>query len=194
MYRFVFILFIALSSILQSFGQTFKYIGMEDGLSSQRVLSISQGAQDYIWILTHKGIDRYNGKQFDHYTLLKEGTPLNFYPDLNTINVDIDRTFWEYGKDGYVFRFNELQDTFQLVFDLRKQFPLQKKQPITAVYFDSFKRIWFCTKGKLDIYDTQIKKVTRFQVLSTKKSSLLPKMRSRGYIIWPVKTRYMQPG
>lgn len=167
---------------------------MEDGLSSQRVLSISQGAQDYIWILTHKGIDRYNGKQFDHYTLLKEGTPLNFYPDLNTINVDIDRTLWEYGKDGYVFRFNELQDTFQLVFDLRKQFPLQKKQPITAVYFDNFKRIWFCTKGKLYIYDTKIKKVTRFQALSTKKLSLLPKMRSRGYIIWPVKTRYMQPG
>lgn len=131
---------------------------MEDGLSSQRVLSISQGAQDYIWILTHKGIDRYNGKQFDHYTLLKEGTPLNFYPDLNTINVDIDRTLWEYGKDGYVFRFNELQDTFQLVFDLRKQFPLQKKQPITAVYFDSFKRIWFCSKGKLYIYDTQNQK------------------------------------
>ena len=152
---------------------------MEDGLSSQRVLSISQGAQDYIWILTHKGIDRYNGKQFDHYTLLKEGTPLNFYPDLNTINVDIDRTFWEYGKDGYVFRFKELQDTFQLVFDLRST---ALKESGSAPKENSIYTIH------------KIKKVTRFQVLSTKKSSLLPKMRSRGYIIWPVKTRYMQPG
>lgn len=151
----IFILYLSLLSIAQSFGQTFKYIGMEDGLSSQRVLSICQGAQDYIWILTHKGVDRYNGKQFNHYILLKEGIPLSFYPDLNTLNVDADRTLWEYGKDGYVFCFNELRDTFQLVFDLRKQFPQLKKQPVTAVYFDSQKRIWFCSKGKQYIYDTQ---------------------------------------
>lgn len=167
---------------------------MEDGLSSQRVLSISQGAQDYIWILTHKGIDRYNGKQFDHYTLLKEGTPLNFYPDLNTINVDIDRTLWEYGKDGYVFRFNELQDTFQLVFDLRKQFPLQRNNRLQLFTSTALKESGSAAKENSIYTIHKIKKVTRFQALSTKKSSLLPKMRSREYIIWPVKTRCMQPG
>lgn len=51
--------------------QIFQYIGIDDGLSSRRVLSLQQSNHDYIWILTHKGVDRYNGKQFTHYPLIK---------------------------------------------------------------------------------------------------------------------------
>ena len=57
--------FILIGMILMSLfpinAQIFKYIGMDNGLSSRRVLSIEQGKQYYIWILTHKGADRYDG-------------------------------------------------------------------------------------------------------------------------------------
>ena len=53
--------------------QTFKHFGTEDGLSSRRVLSVRQTGNDYIWILTHKGIDRYDGRRFTHYKLRHDG-------------------------------------------------------------------------------------------------------------------------
>ena len=75
--------------------QVFEYIGMEQGLSSRRVLSIEQDAQGYMWILTHKGVDRYDGSRFTHYKLQDEGKDMYFYPGLNSLSVDHEQTLWE---------------------------------------------------------------------------------------------------
>lgn len=72
------ITYLLLFSFLSLQAQIFEYIGMENGLSSRRVISIRQDAQDYMWILTHKGIDRYNGKQFKHYSIIKDDGTVNF--------------------------------------------------------------------------------------------------------------------
>ena len=41
-----------------------------------------------MWFLTHEGIDRYNGKQYTHYSLTANGKLLNFFPNLNTLQTD----------------------------------------------------------------------------------------------------------
>lgn len=53
--------------------QTYKYIGIEDGLSNRRIFNIQKDAQGYMWFLTNEGMDRYNGKDIKHYKLNKEG-------------------------------------------------------------------------------------------------------------------------
>lgn len=81
MQKFIYLICLLLSVIYtRSEAQIFQYIGIADGLSSRRVLSIQQGEYDYIWILTHKGIDRYNGKQFTHYPLIKNGAVVKLFP------------------------------------------------------------------------------------------------------------------
>lgn len=142
-----------LSFFLPLQAQIFEYIDMDNGLSSQRVLSIQQDKQNYIWILTHKGLDRYNGKQFKHYQLHRCNNPLSFYPNLNFLYTDKDSTIWEVGKDGFVFRYDEQRDSFQLAFDLRATFPALKKAPISSVYMDSEANIWFCTNQSQYIYN-----------------------------------------
>lgn len=57
--------------------QTYKYIGIEDGLSNRRIFNIQKDAQGYMWFLTNEGMDRYNGKDIKHYKLNKEGTILD---------------------------------------------------------------------------------------------------------------------
>lgn len=141
--------------ILSINAQIYKYIGIEDGLSSRRVLSIQQGAQDYMWILTHKGIDRFDGKHFKHYKLTRKKKEVNFYPNLNQLFVDDKKTLWEFGKDGYVFKYDVMKDSFQLVFDVRKEYPHLKAEPITSVYFDSQKTIWMCCQKGLVQYNTE---------------------------------------
>lgn len=111
-----------------------------------------------MWILTHKGIDRYDGKHFYHYKLQNGKRAMNFYPDLNTLHMDSDSTLWEYGKDGYIFRFDALKDSFQLVFDLHKQFPQFKKAPISSIYFDKTNHIWFCGDKYIILFNAQTEK------------------------------------
>lgn len=141
--------------------QIFEYINMEDGLSSRRVLSIQQDKQDYIWILTHKGLDRYNGKQFKHYKLLREDTIVSFYPNLNYLYTDKENNIWEIGKDGYVFLYEEQKDSFRFVFDLKATYPQLKKSPISCIYMDTEDNIWFCANQHLYIYNHKKQKSTQ---------------------------------
>lgn len=133
--------------------QIFEYIGTDNGLSSRRVLSIRQDKQGYMWILTHKGVDRYNGKEFTHYPLLKNGTSINLYPNLNYLRTDSEFTIWEIGKDGYIFRYDELKDTFQLIFDLTVSYPEVKQTPVNCIYMDQENNFWFCTQDFIYIYN-----------------------------------------
>lgn len=36
--------------------QTYKYIGIEDGLSNRRIFNIQKDAQGYMWFLTNEGM------------------------------------------------------------------------------------------------------------------------------------------
>lgn len=154
MQKFLYIVCLLLSvTFTQINAQIFQYIGIEDGLSSRRVLSLVQGEHDYIWILTHKGIDRYNGKQFTHYPLIKDGLAVSCFPNLNTLKTDKEQKVWEIGKDGLVFGLDEAQDSFQLMFDLHKQYPETQNTPVTCTYMDEEKNIWFCTENNLYVYN-----------------------------------------
>lgn len=151
---FLFTLWITLIS---AYAQIFEYIGIEEGLSSRRVLSIQQDLQGYIWILTHKGIDRYNGKQFTHYPIYNKNKAVSFYPNLNTLKVDEEQTLWEIGKDGLAFCFDKTSDEFQLVFNLKTSFPKTKKEPVTATFMDQERNIWFCIKDHQYIFNGKSK-------------------------------------
>ena len=52
---------------LMAYGQTYKYIGVEDGLSNRRICNIQKDRQGYMWFLTSEGMDRYNGHDIRHY-------------------------------------------------------------------------------------------------------------------------------
>ena len=56
--------------------QTYKYIGIENGLSNRRIFNIQKDDQGYMWFLTNEGMDRYNGKDIKHYKLNKDIIPL----------------------------------------------------------------------------------------------------------------------
>ena len=162
LHKFFILMGLILASLLPAKAQIFEYIDMDNGLGSRRVLSIEQGKQYYIWVLTHKGIDRYDGKRFTHYNLFRKEKALNFYPNLNTLHTDSDGTVYEIGKDGFLFRYDERKDSFQLVFDLKQRFPEFKKRPISAIYMDDANRTWFCIDQYIFLYDIAKNQVHQF--------------------------------
>ena len=96
--RKFFIFLVYLLSSLFCTAQTYKYIGVEDGLSNRRVYAIQKGPKGYMWFLTHDGIDRYNGKDFKQYKLMDGEEEVNSMMNLNWLYVDTQDRLWQIGK------------------------------------------------------------------------------------------------
>ena len=79
-------------------GQTYKYIGIEDGLSNRRIFNIQKDSKGYMWFLTNEGMDRYNGKDIKHYKLNKEGTTLDAPVRLGCLYTGSQIGIWVIGK------------------------------------------------------------------------------------------------
>ena len=74
--------------------QTYRYIGMEDGLGSQKVYRILQDSLGYMWFLTQEGPNRYDGKEIKHYELTDQGKKFNIQSCLNWLYMAEGGILW----------------------------------------------------------------------------------------------------
>lgn len=147
--------------ITPAVAQLYQYLDPQDGLSSRRVVSIQKDSKGYMWFLTHEGIDRYNGKQYKHYKLKVDGRTLNAFPNLGILQVDTAGTVWEIGKSGHIFKYNSLQDRFELVCDFAGIDQSNNGFPLTASYLNAKdNNILLCTKNKQYLFDMDTRELT----------------------------------
>ena len=104
------LIFLLLSLAVSS--QTYKYIGIEEGLSNQKIYRIQKDARGYMWFLTHVGIDRYNGKEIKHYKLKEGDRELDPLLNINWTYLDKTGTLLVTGKQGRISVM--IQDTIVL--------------------------------------------------------------------------------
>lgn len=62
-----------------------KRLGVEDGMSSNYVVSVTQDKKGYLWIATESGLNRFDGRQFNIYTKNNSGLSGN---ELNVVLAD----------------------------------------------------------------------------------------------------------
>lgn len=126
--------------------QIYKYISVENGLSSRMVYSIKQDKKGYMWFLTHDGIDRFDGKRFKHYRLNVKGADINSFVNINQLYTDTTGCVWEIGKDGQIFKYNTSTDSFQFIYKLGNR--NKNEQTISFAYFDEENTIWLGLEKK----------------------------------------------
>ena len=68
----------------------FRYYSVSDGLTQSQVYDIEQDRAGYLWFTTARGLNRYNGREFDNYTIT-DGLPTNI---LTALHVDSDNNVW----------------------------------------------------------------------------------------------------
>ena len=146
MKRTLLLIYFTIIFITSVSAQLYQYLDTNDGLSSRRVLSIQKDNKGYMWFLTHEGIDRYNGKQYVHYSLSADGQPnMKSFPNLNTLEIDTAGVIWEIGKNGYIFKYNSLQDKYELAYNFASKDKSNSGLPLISTYLDNKNNIWLCT-------------------------------------------------
>lgn len=84
-----------------SYAQVYENYTTKNGLPSNHIYRITQDYQGFIWIITNKGISKFDGKNFKNFTT-KEGLPSN---DIWHIGITPDNKIWYFSKAnklGYI--------------------------------------------------------------------------------------------
>ncbi len=141
--------------------QTYRYLGVKDGLSNRRVYCIQKDKTGYMWFLTHEGIDRFNGKEIKQYKLTDGDTEVNSLLNLNWLYTDRDGVLWEIGKKGKIFRYDQLRDRFELIYKLPIEQFRDLPAPISFAWLDRNNRIWLCNEETIFLYHTATNRIQR---------------------------------
>lgn len=152
MRKFLVLLCIALLWVVPVSAQLFRYLDTNDGLSSRRVISLEKDRREYMWFLTHEGIDKYDGKQFVHYKLIDDDQSIQQFPNLHVIQTDSHGEIWALGKDGRAFQYNPKLDKFILRVDLADTLHTNNRLPLTYIRIDNEDNLWMCTKNAQYVY------------------------------------------
>ena len=142
---------------LMAYGQTYKYIGVEDGLSNRRIYNIQKDRQGYMWFLTNEGMDRYNGQDIKHYKLNKEGNTLDAPIRLGWLYTEPHIGIWVIGKQGRIFQYDANKDDFRMVYRLP-----DTSETISCGYLDRNNNIWLCRKDTVLLYNIKDARIFQF--------------------------------
>ena len=95
--------------------QTFRTLSVEEGLSSRRVFGIQKGHKGYIWLLTHDGIDRFDGKEVKHYQLFDGQSVVSNMMEMSRLERDSRGGIWEVSQRGTLYHYRPEHDRFELM-------------------------------------------------------------------------------
>lgn len=147
------LIFLLLSLTVSS--QTYKYIGIEEGLSNQKIYKIQKDARGYMWFLTHVGIDQYNGKEIKHYKLREGNRELDPLLNINWTFLDKTGTLLVTGKQGRIFRYDSDHDRFVQIYNMYNYWNKDYHAFVRYSYIDQEDNVWLCGKSAIHLFNIE---------------------------------------
>ena len=88
------LIFILVTTCLQSFAQlpVLQHYGVDEGLAGSCVYRALQDSKGFMWLLTNKGLSRFDGSRFQNFTMV-DGLPQN---DVFLAGEDRHQRLWIY--------------------------------------------------------------------------------------------------
>ena len=152
---------ILLWGTISASAQLYRYLDTQQGLSSRRVIAVEKDQKGYMWFLTQEGVDRYNGKQFTNYTLMDGNRTIQNFPNLSQLHIDSQDDIWVTGKNGFIFKYNLMQDKYDLVMNFVDSLKTKRRLPLTHTSIDRQNNLWLCTRNAQYIYRTETKQMVK---------------------------------
>lgn len=114
----------------------FNRLNVEQGLSQNSVLAVTQDKKGFIWLGTRHGLNRYDGYNFKTY----QNMPGNLSPSSNNyvlaLLCDSKNGLWVKLVDGSLYQYNEIKDCFEIVANR------SKNVLVNCIYEDRQQNIW----------------------------------------------------
>lgn len=136
--------------------QTFRTLSVEEGLSSRRVFGIQKGHKGYIWLLTHDGIDRFDGKEVKHYQLFDGQSVVSNMMEMSRLERDSRGGIWEVSQRGTLYHYRPEHDRFELMLSLTGS------SPVTCGCIDANDQIWICSTTTITRYDITTQRTSSY--------------------------------
>ncbi len=159
--RNLFVCIVLFLTIFQtSLGQAYKYIGVAEGLSDRRVLSIQKDKAGFMWFVTYAGIDRYDGKNIKHYRLQSDKGYVSFYSEKTILKTDTLGCVWAIGSEGELFQYHHSIDNFVQI-----QLPenVVSAQTLNLIKMTDFNEVWYCHNDYCYIYNQDTKEIQQIE-------------------------------
>ena len=97
-------------------GQIYKYLGLEDGLSSRNVYAVQQSDGGFMWFLTDNGIDRYDGTEISRYTIAIDGVKFTEYSSCHFLHDATRDNLWIATSGGKLLRYAQQSNSFEVMY------------------------------------------------------------------------------
>ncbi|MES2775069.1 MAG: two-component regulator propeller domain-containing protein [Bacteroidota bacterium] len=93
---------------------SFNHLTIENGLSNNSVLAITQDAKGFLWFGTTLGVNRYDGARFKTYLFNEKDSNARFSNNVTALFTDSKKNLW-LGSWAGLSRYNEQQDAFERI-------------------------------------------------------------------------------
>ncbi len=123
------------------FADSFRTLGVREGLGSRQVFQIDKDSTGFVWMYTNVGIDRYDGSEIRHYRLDGMEDSRDNIQSFTCMLCDKEGVVWVALKNGKIYAYSKRQDSFQLRVDLADYFP---SPALYSIRFDDGNRLWLC--------------------------------------------------
>lgn len=123
-------------------GQIYKYIGLEDGLSSRNVYAVQQANGGFMWFLTDNGIDRYDGTEISRYSLTINNIKFTEYSSCRFIYDGQKDNLWLATGSGKLLYYTQRSNSFELAYEPKIQYRRSDIMRCAVSPIDANGNIW----------------------------------------------------
>ena len=132
----------------------FERFTIEQGLSSDRVFSITQDNQGYIWVGTEAGVCRYDGYTFSVYRNIPGDSTSLVNNQVNALKADRSGTLW-IGTQNGLSRFNAVTETFNNINHITGDNHTLPGRVVKTILESTSGVLWFGTDNGLARYEPE---------------------------------------
>lgn len=115
-----------------SFGQ----LTVNDGLSQNSVVSITQDSIGYLWFATQDGLNKYEGHTFQYFNKQYQDITRANFTQLGQLYTDAFGDLWSYASDENIERYNYKSGNFDMITTVKKA---------TVFFRKNVKELWLGT-------------------------------------------------